>query len=191
MTASFIYIILFISPLALKTGPLSRSSHLGLVYLSYRHILASNALFYFPYRPFFLFLFFLSFFLSSFLSFFFLFYYIPITLSILASCNFFRSNNFLASLAFIQAHSIYLIMTSFLYTEQILFVRLPIGFGDRPVKSFYSFRTRYRPIVGLELLILLFYSLIELTSLHRLGICCNNETLPVGSVTYKNDRQIQ
>ena len=63
MTAFFIYIILFISSLALKTGPLSRSTHLGLVYLSYRHILASNALFYFPYRPFFLFLFFLSFFL--------------------------------------------------------------------------------------------------------------------------------
>ena len=187
MTASFIYIILFISSLALKTGPLSRSTHLGLVYLSYRHILASNALFDFPYRPFFLFLFFLSFFLS----FFFLFYYMPITLSILASCNFFRSNNFLASLAVIQAHSIYLIMTSFLYTEQILFVRLPIGFGDRPVKSFYSFRTRYRPIVGLELLILLFYSLIKLTSLHRLGICCNNQTLPVGSVIYKNNRQIQ
>ena len=101
----------------------------------------------------------------------------PTTLSILASCNFFRSNNFLASLAVIQAHSIYLIMTSFLYTEQILFVRLPIGFGDRPVKSFYSFRTRYRPIVGLELLILLFCSLIKLTSLHRLGICCNNQTL--------------
>ena len=112
-------------------------------------------------------------------------------LSILASCNFFRSNNFLASLAFIQAHSICLIMASFPYTEQILFVRLPVGFGDRPVKSFYSFRTRYRPIVGLELLILLFYSLIKLTLLHRLGICCNNETLPVGSVIYKNNRQIQ
>ena len=116
MTATFIYTILFISSMALKTGPLSLSTHLGLVYLSYRHVLAS--------------------------------------------CNFFRSNNFLASLAFIQAHSIYLIMASFLYTEQILFVRLPIGFGDRPVKSFYSFRTRYRPIVGVELLILLFYSLI-------------------------------
>ena len=138
MTASFIYIILFIYSLALKTGPLSRSTHLGLVYLSYRHILASNALFYFPYRPFSLFLFFLSFFLS----FFFLFYYMPITLSILASCNFFRSNNFLASLAFIQAHSIYPIMASFLYTEQILFVRFPVGFGDRPVMSFNSFRPR-------------------------------------------------
>ena len=114
----------------------------------------------------------------------------PITLSIFASCNLFRSNNFLASLAFIQAHSIYPIMASFRYTEQILFVRLPIGLGQAR-KSFYSFRPRYRPIVGLELLILLFYSLIKLTSLHRLGICCDNETLPVGSVTYKNDRQIQ
>ena len=138
MTAFFIYTILFISSLALKTGPLSHSTHLGLVYLSYSHILASNALFYFPYRPFFLFLFFLSFFLS----FFFLFYYMPITLSILASCNLFRSNNFLASLAFIQAHSIYPIMASFLYTEQILFVRFPVGFGDRPVMSFNSFRPR-------------------------------------------------
>ena len=71
-------------------------------------------------------------FLSFFLSFFFLFYYMPITLSIFASCNLFRSNNFLASLAFIQAHSICLIMASFLYTEQILFVRLPIGLGTGP-----------------------------------------------------------
>ena len=123
--------------------------------------------------PFFLFLFF-----SFFLSFFVLFYCMSITLSIFSSCNLFRSNNFLASLAFIQAHSIYPIMASFLYTSSFSFL-------------FYSFRPRYRPIVGLELLILLFYSLIKLTSLHRLGICCNNETLPVGSVTYKNDRQIQ
>ena len=134
MMAFFFYIILFISSLALKTGPLSRSTHLGLVYLSYRHILASNALFYFPYRPFFLFLFFLSFF--------FLFYYMPITLSILASYNLFRSNNFLASLAFIQAHSIYPIMAFFLYTEQIHFDRFPVGFGDRPVMSFNPFRPR-------------------------------------------------
>ena len=68
MTAFFIYTILFISSMALKTGPLSRSTHLGLVYLSYRHILASNALFYFPYMPFFPFSF-LSFFLSLFLFF--------------------------------------------------------------------------------------------------------------------------
>ena len=114
MTAFFIYTILFISSLALKTGPLSRSTHLGLVYLSYRHILASNALFYFPYRPFSLFLFFLSFFLS----FFFLFYYMPITLSILASCNFFRSNNFLVSLAFIHTTPSYIMHSVLEYRRQ-------------------------------------------------------------------------
>ena len=77
-------------------------------------------------------------------------------------------------------------MASFLYTEQILFVRVPVGFGDRPVKSVYSFRPRllliYRPIVGLELLILLFYGPIKLTSLVRLGLCSSKETLPVGTV---------
>ena len=105
-------------------------------------------------------------FLSFFFSFLFFFHHMPITLSILASCNLFRSNkffSFLASLAFRQAHSIYPIMA-----------------------SFYSFRSRllliYRPIVGLESLIFLFYSPIKLTSLDRLGLCGNKETLPVGTV---------
>ena len=68
MMAFFIYTILFISSMALKTGPLSRSTHLGLVYLSYRHILASNVLFYFSLQALFPFSF-LSFFLSLFLFF--------------------------------------------------------------------------------------------------------------------------
>ena len=181
MTAFFIYTILFISSLALKIGPLSRSTHLGLVYLSTGIFWPRTHYSIFLTGPF---SFFFSFFLSCSLSFF-LFYYMPITLSILASCNLFRSNNFLALLAFIQAHSIYPIMASFLYTEQILFYRFPVGFGDRPVMLFNSFRPRwlliYRPIVGLELLILLFYSPIKLTSLHRLRICCNKKTLPVGT----------
>ena len=182
MTAFFIYTILFISSLALKIGPLSRSTHLGLVYLSTGIFWPRTHYSIFLTGPF---SFSFSFFLSFFLSFFFFVLLHAHNVIHLASCNLFRSNNFLALLAFIQAHSIYPIMASFLYTEQILFYRFPVGFGDRPVMLFNSFRPRwlliYRPIVGLELMILLFYSPIKLTSLHRLRICCNKKTLPVGT----------